>query len=297
MFERILIPLDGSRLAERILVQVGKILRRKDSEVILVRAAPSLPEIPTVQYAAMIRQEEEVAGEYLRGVAEQLRASGVNARTKILKGHPVDVIRQAVEVENATMIAMTTHGRTGLTRWTLGSVAEMVARNSQVPVLLLRSFTQEPSRTTTEAREEEAPFGRILVPTDGSERALGVWSFVEEFALLFEAEVVLLRVEAPGNHSPLDLVNSACDILEKSAHPNACQLLSAKLAEKGIRVRHLVATGDPASEIVDRSVSESADLIAMTTQGRSGLSKWLLGSVAERVLRGARTPILLVRVP
>lgn len=284
MFSRILVPLDGSRHAEQILDQAGAILRRKGSEVILLGAASSAPQA----------SKEEVE-KYLGGVQKRLRASGVNIRSLVELGPPADVILRIADDENATMIAMSTHGRSGLARWALGSVAERVVRASNVPVLLARSFTSMAEGATAQKVSQESTFKRILVPTDGSERSLDVLPFVKEFAESYGSEILMLSVAVPAMLSPLDVVDFG--ELEQVEPPRTsdCRAVASKFSEQGIQVRILTTTGDPASEIIDRSVSESADLIAMTTHGRSGVSRWMLGSVAEKVLRGASTLLLLAR--
>lgn len=295
MFSRILVPLNGSRHAEQILVQAGAILRRKESEVILLCAVSGAPQASKEVFHGTEPREREAVEKYLGGVQTRLRASGVNIRSLIELGPPADVILRIADNENATMIAMSTHGRSGLARWALGSVAERVVRASKVPVLLARSFTSIAEGAVTQEVGKESTFKRILVPTDGSERSLAVLPFVKEFAESYGSEILMLSVAVPAMLSPLDVVDFG--ELEQVAPPHTsdCRAVASKFAEQGIQVRILSTTGDPASEIIDRCVSESSDLIVMTTHGRSGVSRWMLGSVSEKVLRGASTLLLLVR--
>jgi nucleotide-binding universal stress UspA family protein len=137
MIERIVVPLDGSALAEEILPQLKKVLYRADAEVVLVRAV--IP--PPVEDGVVIAEAPlGVAREYLRGVQDRLTQQGARVTTRTLLGSAAGVILDVAEEDEATMIAMATHGETGLKRLLLGSVAEQVLRNSPVPVLVTRPF-------------------------------------------------------------------------------------------------------------------------------------------------------------
>jgi nucleotide-binding universal stress UspA family protein len=203
------------------------------------------------------------------------------------------------------MIAMTTHGRGGVARWVMGSVAEKVARGSDVPLLIVRSFREAPHGDIEPEAARELPFRRILVPVDGSPTSLAVVEAAEEFARLFESEVLVLHVWpltlAPIYVGPGIPVYSSDPAAIFPIPPPEKDEMTAESAERfrkaGVQVTRMSTRGDAASEILDQSQAQGAELVALGTHGRSGLSRWVLGSVAERVLRHARTPILLVRAP
>lgn len=301
MFERILIPLDGSPRAELILGQVGRILRRKDSEIVLVRVV-DLPEAAPLDlsrrtsYEYARGREKARAHEYIHRLAARLSEQGVRARGCIAEGPAAPVVLEQAARERATMIAMTTHGRTGIPRWLVGSVAEKIVRLSPVPVLLVRSFRPTPLGDLQPATAQELPFRKILVPTDGSAAAETVVEPAATFARLFEAKLVVLHAEPPvvipgygemGIPPMLPPTPSEKDPVTEAA--------AERFSRLGVTVSRRTVTGDAAGTILDQSQSDGIDLIAMATHGRSGFSRWILGSVAERVLRHAGLPMLLVR--
>ena len=289
MSERILIPLDASPRAEQILVQVARLLRREDAEVVLLHVTdPSRFLVP--KGAAELVEKDRIASEaYLKGAAKTLEGQGVRARALAKEGLVADTILRAATDVKATMIALSTHGRTGLSRWVLGSVAEKVIRGAPVPVLLVRSF--RPGLEALPLPAGQIPFRRILVPVDGSKTSLQVIPAAAGFASLFGAAVDVLSVDVPpASLGELPPPSTAGESAREEAERAA-----ARFAEKGVRARALTATGDPAAKILDTATAENADLIAMATHGWTGVTRWMLGSVTEKVLRHAVQPMLIVR--
>lgn len=303
MFERILIPLDGSPRAELILRQVSRILRRQDSEVLLLRVV-DLPEgggfdaarKSAYEHARGVERAE--AHRYVHDLSARLADQGIRARAVIAEGPAATEILAAAKKEGATLIAMTTHGRTGVSRWFLGSVAEKVGRASPIPVLLVRSFRPTPLGDLQPAAVDELPFRRILVPTDGSAAASAAFAPAAEFAGLFDARVVILHVEAPVVvSSQSDLGGSIVLPPTPSREDPTTAGPAKRFRDLGLLVERRTVVGSPSAEILDQSHADEIDLIAMGTHGRSGLARWVLGSVAERVLRHSGLPLLLVRAP
>ncbi len=278
MFERILVPLDGSELAESVLHQVGRLLRRKDAEVLLLRVV-TLPPAAEGDVGAPLDLLWSRAAEYLLGVERRLSEQGARVRSKVVEGFAADGILETAKSEHATMITMSTHGRTGLARWVFGSVAEKVLRASPIPVLAVPSFTGSGGDAfPTGARE--LPFRKILVPVAAADLSLEIVPAVIEFAQLFESRIFALNVcEGPECAVPVHQMRQAYE----------------RFREASVSAEPLVRQGDPALQILEACRETGADLIAMTTHGHSGLSRWVLGSVAEKVLRGANVPLLVLR--
>lgn len=284
LFGRILLALDGSPLAEAILPQVRRVLKRRDSEILVVRAySPPLP-AGDFAYPPMIDAAEREARDYVEGIVRRLTDQGARARGVVRQGSAADVILETAEREGAGLIAMSTHGRSGLARWIFGSVTEKVVRASPVPVLLVRSFERGAGGPPRPRAAEEISIGRVLVPLDGSDFSLRALPHAAALAKLFEAEILLLHVSGP-EETPRPRAEA---VLERAA---------AQLAGRGLGMDIRVRKGDPASEILEACRSESADAIAMATHGRSGLSRWTLGSVTEKVLRAAEVPLLVTPPP
>jgi nucleotide-binding universal stress UspA family protein len=278
VFERILVPLDGSGLADAILSQLRRILLYKDADVLLVRSVSLLPsvEADAVELPSILKAQAE---KYLEEKASSLRAQGARVETFTRLGAAANGILDIAAEEKATVILMSTHGRSGLARWALGSVAEKVLRASRVPVLAVRSFAGAGS-DAPRSGAEELSFKKILVPIDSSDLSLDVVPATLELAKLFGSHVVLLNV---------------CDGLECTIPVPEMTAAYEQFRVGGISVEPLMKQGNPAAEILDTCSGQKADLIAMTTHGRAGISRWMLGSVTEKVLRASPVPMLVVR--
>jgi nucleotide-binding universal stress UspA family protein len=143
MYKRILVPLDGSAIAERILPHVEAIAKGTEAEVLLVQAVTAhisfAAESPT-EARKWVEADQAKAGRYLEGVAKRLKDAGVSARSEILVGEPAVEILMAAEKEDVDLIALMSHGVTGLSHFDRGSVAEKVLKGSTRPVLMVRAF-------------------------------------------------------------------------------------------------------------------------------------------------------------
>lgn len=269
MLERLLVALDGSPRSEAALAAVRSILRRHPAEVTLLQAVEAPPGSEPV-LAAHLNVLIGRAEDYLGEKARELEALGAQVRPVVRVGYAAEVLLQAAEKETSGLLVLATHGRSGFQRWALGSVAEKILHASPLPVLAVR----------TAPDVAEPAFRRILVPLDGSEPSLAVIPSVAELARRFGAHLLLLNVcEGPACTVPVPEVTRAWKALR----------------EAGVSAEPLMRQGAPAPEILEAAREQSADLIAMATHGRSGLSRWALGSVAEKVLRASPVPTLLVR--
>jgi nucleotide-binding universal stress UspA family protein len=283
MLERIVVPLDGSLTAEAVLPFVRRFLHRTDSEIILVRAVIPAP----VENAIMIADAAlGAARAYVKEVQERLDREGVRVKSAVHVGSAIGIILDTVDEERATMIAMATHGATGLKRILMGSVAEAVLRKSPVPVFVVRPFWTAEGAVPDDL--ETRPVRNILLPVDGSDLAELAVPPALEVADLFEARVVLLRVVEPRKNAD----EEAHGIEEAREH---LQGISREFERKGVRTHTLVEKGEPVDEILKTLRFHDADLAVMTTHGRSGLSRLVTGSVTEQVLRRAPVPLLVVR--
>jgi nucleotide-binding universal stress UspA family protein len=308
MYKRMLVPLDGSKLAEIALTYAKEVAGRLDVEVILLHVAnPSLTDS-----MPMYRSYVEHAAEIVRGRAVELRQeAGVSSkigaplvRSEVLTGYPADEILRYAFENDVDIILMATHGWSGVKRWILGSVTDKVLRASTIPIWVVRSGVPE------ESIRGLGPGSRILVPLDGSELAEMVLPHVESLAQqpgTVQVDVVLISVVEPLAlpasvalpEASLNWGRLSEDHLIK-AKKNAEEYLVKtrdKLAEAGVSVRYELLEGRPADEIIEYAGKSQIDLIVMASHGRSGLSRWAYGSVAEKLLQSGASPILLVRPP
>ncbi|MAG37386.1 MAG: hypothetical protein CL878_14220 [Dehalococcoidia bacterium] len=274
MAGRLLAPLDGSRLAETVLPYVATIAPALQLEVVLLQAAGR----------GGTPQQSKA---YLDTVSERLAAFGISALVLPASGPPEDAILDSIAQLNVHLVLMATHGRSGLEELLYGSVTHKVIRNSPVPVLAVR----EPEPETTEAvaaRSEFAPkaLRSLLVPLDGSPPAEAILPWVKELARELKATLTLLRVD-------LDRIEPGQE--QFPAEQMYLAQIQKQLADEGIRADTVVAVGDPVQEICRHVQEHDVDLLAMVTHGRTGLSLWLTGSVAEAALRSAPATLLLRR--
>lgn len=276
MAKHILIPLDGSELADGVIPHVERLLRQEPWDVVLLRVVSPSEEVP-----GQVELERAAAALHLQNVRRRLAEHGATVSTALREGDPAAEILTAVEELRPSLVAMSSHGRSGVTRWLRGSVAERVLRNSQAPVLLV---TARMGGAPPDAR-----LRRVLVPLDGTERAAQVLPLVEDFARLHEAEVILARIEWEGLSRPLLAAVLSPEKVVETIRP-----WREQLAQHGVDVRSIAAQGDSASQILDLAEREDVDLIAMTSHGRTGLTRLVEGSVSEKVLRHCRRPLLVV---
>jgi len=273
--QRILVALDGSAESERILDEVDRIASR-DASFDLLHVLPAFGH--AVPGAGV--DVEDLAASYLEAVAERYPSRRVKAY--LWRGSPEEEIPKAARSLNADLLAMTTHARRGVSHLLLGSVAEVVVRNAPVPVLMTRPGSRPPADRLE----------RILVPFDGSDVSGEVFDTVRTLAVDRDPEILLLQVITPviadlatlGEPPP---ASPAAGSLEEHV---------ARLRALGLRARAVIAQGDPAGQILRQARTLHADLIAMATAGRKGLSRILMGSVAEEVVRKMDRAVILHRI-
>jgi len=301
MATRILVPLDGSSLAEQALPCAVTLARGLGAELVLLRAIWILPDIleildeSTVELNEIVAQLETKANGYLGTLVEQLREAGLSARPVVRRGPAAEAILDYAEQTDIGQIVMATHGYSGIKRWTHGSVAERVLQMARAPLLLVRASEQGLGSDW----QQPVRCRRILVPLDGSLVAEQILPTVATVAQAKSSDLILFQV--PIVHASgwmtgdWDLpIQGVLDTAEEDAHAYL-NAVAGKLTGQGLHVVTATESGWVASCIVEYAEANRVDLIAMCTHGRTGLARWALGSVAERVLWAASTPILLVR--
>lgn len=292
MYRKILIPLDKSALAERVLAHLHLFATPGESEILLVHAL-QLTQVGTDAYIAarLLNATRQEAIQYIADKAEALHAQGFHVQTQVWSGHPPLVIDRIASEGEVDLIAMSTHGRTGVARWALGSVADAVVRHALWPVLLVRT-NEEPIN---------AALRRIFVPLDGSALAESALPHAKQLARRTGAELLLMRAVPPLAINQwaalLDDEAIVAQILEGHAVDAETYLteIARGLRDEGLCARMLLLHNEAAEAIVQSAAAEGADLIAMATHGRGGLARWMHGSVASRVLGATHCPLLLVR--
>lgn len=332
MYKRVLVPLDGSGLAEQILPHARAIAKGLGARVELVRAFDPVPRELTEDVSSDFSMEfggaaagglgastptprdqgDPMHGRFLDQIAEQRRqmvadyldkvkatftALGIEVTTTVFDGPAADAIVIEAEKEPDTLVAMTTHGRSGLSRWAMGSVADKVLHATGNPLFLTRANKDG----------GETPLTSVLVPLDGSDTAEQVLEHASAVAKGLGIGVTLVQVTPStaeyyrytgqefGAYAPAGNYED----FAKSVDQQAAEYLDKthkKLEAEGISpIEHKIVHGHEAGMIVDLAKDTSGGMIAMATHGRSGVARWVLGSVTDRVVSHAETPVLIIR--
>ncbi|MFN8446272.1 MAG: universal stress protein [Caldilineaceae bacterium] len=295
IFKRILIPLDGSELAEQVVPHLQRFFAPNQVEIILMAASsPALamlgdfsqpssdPALPATSDPVRAR---------IQALTQQLTEQGFKATAHFLVGSPSECILRLAEEEHVDLIAMSTHGRTGIGRALLGSVSDQVVRNARPPVFLVPAAAV--------AKPEKSPED-LLVPLDGSQFAETALPIAQSFAQMTATAIQLLRVIEPATTHERELMYGNADSLSAvfqtraKIATNYLEQIRLRLQLAGIPSSHHVVFGKPAAAIAQIASSEEIDLIVMSTHGRSGVERLVYGSIASQVIHDATCPLLLM---
>ena len=298
MFEKLLVATDGSELAEAALPYAEELAGRLGSEVALLNICES-----EEQRASNMRQlyMSRLAEAVEQGIREYRRLAGgleseeTKVESVIVAGNPAEEIIDYAETQHVSLIIMATHGRSGIKRWAVGSVATKVLRGSSVPLALIKAG--EPSPTMS----KRWLFAKALLPLDGSEVGETAVAYVEELAVRLKMEVTLLQVVEP-KYIPIGTEpwyyshyrQESLAAMGQSAH-DYLSGIEQRLNAKGIAVSSRTEPGVASERILEVAEQIGADVIAMSTHGRSGVARWAVGSVADRLAHAGNIPLILVR--
>lgn len=319
MFQRILIPLDGSARAEKAIPVAARLARASGGTILLAQIAtiPIMYESygGSSDIGEIINTEIENAEDYLETMAQSEKLAGIKVETNVLVGAPAQTLLSMATSFKADLIVMTSQGKTSIKRWVLGSVAQKIARHSPIPVLVLQQSGTTP--VTVGTRRDSSPV-RALVTLSGSVLA----------KTALEATAQLVAALSAPNAGALHLLRIVKPLAFDEKNVNAEYI--QQMQEQGLHkartymrsiVEHLregptgklnltitwsVALGDDVADTIiqvaeigedagSRGVPGRCDMIAMATHGRAGFQHWVLGSVTERVLSATRLPLLIVR--
>ncbi len=301
MQRHILVPLDGSSLAELALPHALCVAQATTQEITLLRAVPLHPVDGLIGWPVATSQgrleswkhEADEATDYLTGLAGLMEVAGTTVQTEVSHDDAASAIMAYAEGHpEVSLVAMSTHGRSGVNRWVLGSVAEKVLHASPVPLLLVKAHDDHRLQALM-----TPAYNTILVPLDGSVFAEQALEEASMLAVTTAAEIVL--VCAVDEFPELRVVHGSHDEIKQwqgeAAHTVAYMERTAGVLRKGgLTVRTKIEYGAPADAILHASEMTGADLIVMSNHGRSGLHHPWLGSVAMKVVQGAPLPVLLV---
>jgi nucleotide-binding universal stress UspA family protein len=299
MYSKLLIPLDSSSTAEKVLPYARYMARRFKIPIELL-AVIDIAEMAAHMSAdkarlldTMIEDGIKHSTAYLRSIASTF--PGVDIKCSVERGRAEDLIIEKAAADTGLLITMATHGRSGLNRFLLGSIAEKVLRGTVNPLLLVRA-------TEGATSDGEATLKSIIVPLDGSELAESVLPMVAGLAKKLELEIELFRAcHIPSYAYTGDEgypVNYE-ELVRRSVRDEASEYLDKKATELkklGVaKVSCVTKEGFAGDEIISLGRKTPDNLIAMCSHGRSGVQRWVLGSVAETIVRHSDGPVLITR--
>jgi nucleotide-binding universal stress UspA family protein len=314
MYRRLLVPLDGSELSETVLPYAIETAGRLDLDTTLIhvrkleKGESSPLHQSYVQYRATVvkRKIEQIRQRF----SLDPESKSLDVRGELVFGYPAEEIVRYAEENGVDLILMATHGRSGIRRWVMGSVADKVLQSSTVPVWLINTETAEG------VAYEKWPKRTMVVPLDGSQLAEKVIPHVEAMTKQRgdePMEVVLLHVSEPAvtltYYSPSARMETPDGVKHIMPEDYERQLLAqqkriaaeyldnvaTRLKKVFPQVQTRILEGDPANAIIDYVENLPFSIVIMSTHARSGLGRWAYGSVAAKLLQKVPRPILLVR--
>jgi nucleotide-binding universal stress UspA family protein len=263
MFDRILVPLDRSRAGEAILPAAVALARSCRAQVILATLEEPNPQDPGPGF---VEESADFDQDYLVKVARALEKEGLQAKVVVRGGPVAEGLLAIAREERASLIAMSTHGRTASGLRPFGGVAEQLLRGCPVPILAAPSLSRAPGVRTSDVR--------LLVTTDGSQASRAIVPAAQDFAACTSAKVLLVRLVSPG--------------APRGGPEQDLHALLHRFQEKGLDGEALIEDGDPHVAIPEIAHRRGITTIAMSTRAGAG-------SVAQAVLRDAGVPLLVVR--
>ncbi len=307
MFRRVLVPLDGSELAEAVFPYAKELAGCLGTEVVLLHIAnPTLRE-----YEPMTKAYVEHAADRIRRAAEEAQRKAqvknpkpVRVHGELANGYPADEILRYADENDVGLILIARHGRSGKVRWAIGSVADKIMRSAKEPVWLV------PAGEPDQIPFDQWPTRTIVAPLDGSELAESVLPQLETLSGLGardQVTVAMLRVcEPPAmptyytpelSEVPLSWGQYAQQETNRCKQSSTDYLanLEGRYKAAGVNIRSEVVVGKASDEVINFVKRNPYTIVVMATHGRSGLSRLVYGSVAASVLVGVTNPILMVK--
>ena len=271
--KRIIVPLDGSKLAESALPYAEEIGERTGSDIVLLSVLESADE----KYLTYLQSIVDATKSRVKQYSEENETKEVEVYTITREGNPAEVIVNIAGKWGNSLVVMATHGRSGIGRWALGSVADKVVRAAiNAPIMLIRGNQTSPDVS------QGRLLGKALVPLDGSEPSQVIVRYITRWATELDLELTLFHVLREDDH-------------DQTCTDSYLQSQCAEIEQQCKAADHLTKVGSPAEAIIDVADDLGVDFIAMSTRGKGGFTPWTIGSVAQKVLLGGNTPLLLVR--
>ncbi len=286
----ILVPLDGSELAEGALPYATALASALGAKIVLLSAWEGTERDMDATFPSMAAEIEQKANAHFGGYLDGIRKrAGNGADTIVRAGEPGDVILDVAREIEARAIVIATHGRSGVGRWLYGSTASHVLRHSDVPVLAVGPHVLEHPKTDVSMKH-------ILVPLDGSALSEAALAPATELAKALGARISIVRaINWAAEAYPYTLPEVYAPQLDQELEAGAkAYVRRMQSSVQGVASDAFIVRAAAAAGLMDFVDKERIDLVVMTTHARGGLARAALGSVADRMLQGS-APVLLIR--
>ena len=293
MYKKILVPLDGSELAEVPLPYAEELASRLGSEITLIYMSPSENNpYYNVRKLYLDKIVSTITGDCEK-LSKKPEAGAIKIKSAMLFGNVAEEIVNYADKEDMGLIVIATHGRSGIKKWAMGSVASKIITATRRPIMLIRAKEADAAKKGT--------IDKLLLPLDGSKESESILPHAMEIASKFKSEVIMFQAislafptYAAEAYAYVTYSDQQMDAMKASAL-DYLEKIGSSFREKGIEVKSDVRFGSTADEVINYTDEIGADLVAMTTHGRSGIGRWLFGSTTARVMKGGNTNLLLVR--
>ena len=314
MYENIIVPLDGSDASRQVLPYARSIAKTVGATLHLIGVLEPLNRVDNLsrmgsgaQNAPMSQSElvlsedwralvgglRREARERLDAAAEESRSRGIETTVELLEGEAAEQIIAAGNRQGESLIAMSTHGRSGIGRWMLGSVTDKVVKHTSTPVLIIRAQREEPP--------DDVALSKVVLPLDGSELAERAIPHAVAFANAFGAGITILRSSSPTaygfGYADYYAAQTYTDISSEVLSDVRDYVTSAVGRIQGMGVASVeerTPEGNPGAAIIDEVGDDRTKLVVMTTHGRTGVGRWVLGSVTDRVIQHSAGPVMVI---
>ena len=277
MFEKIIVPLDGSKLAEVALPYAEELGVKAGADIVLFTVLDPGEAHEYEKYYNYAKKIKEVTEYHSRKYFESKKDEAIKVMTVTRTDNPAEGIIKYARLKGFPLIIMASHGRSGISRWTVGSVADTVVRSSSFqPVMLIRA-----KHSHSDIRDKRL-IKKALVPLDGSARSESVVPYIMEMASSLQMELTFFQVVLETNHTYIDAeayLQSVC----------------IKYEDKSVNTNYKINVGAIAENIIDFADEFTFDIVAMSTRGASKNDVLSIGSIAQKVFLGGNTPLLLIK--
>jgi nucleotide-binding universal stress UspA family protein len=302
MFDPILVPLDGSQLAECVLPHIVAIARPFDAEITLLRILEKNQVGVAAQFFDLLNWQinKTKAALYLEMSQARLQTSGLQVETMVLEGLVAEGITEYAQNQGMKLIVLSSHGRHGLTQWGISSITQKIILSAQTSLLIVRA-----GRQYAQANEasENPLYQRILVPLDGSQRAENVLPIITQLSHFHKSQIHLVQVvqspemarQMPPAREDIDLsIQVVARNREEAGH--YLEQLKSRSYLEGITVQtHLITSDNATVALHQLEEQEHIDMVTLSAHGYSGNHQWPYGSMVNNFIMYGKAPLLIVQ--